>query len=225
MSEGSKILVTDMDDVLVHISTPWLQRAFATARFGSHPALAHLPRDGGDLFGTATARPQYYLQEWIKGLGVEPGLIPFFDEVYRQDAAFYDELPPTKFCASVLGALALPRRMAHVHIISHCYSLDDPCTESKRRWVEAVFGDYKERYTLHLLEASTSKTEVMRRYCPTPTAFADDSMKNVVDVLLDESVTPSEIIIPQMGHNHTHPQVGALALLRRVQLSYYAEVD
>ena len=87
MGEGSKILVTDMDDVLVHISTPWLQRALATARFGSHPALAHLPRDGGDLFGTATARPQYYLQEWIKGLGVEPGLIPFFDEVTSQIAA------------------------------------------------------------------------------------------------------------------------------------------
>ena len=68
------------------------------------------------------------------------------------------------------------------------------------------------------------KSEVLRQFCPEPDAFADDSLKNVVDVLLNDAIRPHEIIIPRMGHNAVTPEIEQLAFLRRIKISYYEKV-
>lgn len=117
----------------------------------------------------------------------------------------------------------MPRVMAHVHVVTHCFALDEAATRSKVRWLQRHLGVESGRLTFHLLTPGEKKSEVLRQFCPEPDSFADDAMKNVLDVLLNNAVRPAEILIPRMGHNELHPKVEALARLRRIRLSHYAE--
>lgn len=221
---GSKILALDTDDVLVHISTPWIERLL------SRPQLAFaLPRLSGrkasdGLQAEVIARPQPHIQQWLKEHhGLPDGLIGQVDLTYRADPHFYDDLPPTAFCSGIAAIMELPGRISHIHIITHNFSNSDPSVASKERWLRKQLGG-PERVTIHNLEAGQKKSEVLRVHCPEPSTFADDSMKNVVDMLLNDAVRPHEILIPRMGHNMLLPEVQQLAFLRRISINYYENV-
>ena len=220
LSNGSKLMAVDTDDVLVHISTPWVERA------RMRPSLAQYVPAGGAvaLEDVLLGRPQPYIQQWlVDACGMPTDLLEELDLVYRADPHFYDELPPTMFCRGIMSALALPGRVAHVHVLTHNYSNSDPCVESKDRWLRKHLGG-PERVTIHHIEAGQKKSDVLRQFCPEPDAFADDSLKNVIDVLLNDAIRPHEIIIPRMGHNAVTPEIEQLAFLRRIKISYYEKV-
>lgn len=225
LHNGSKLLATDMDDVLVHISTPWVLRALARPRLleawgeGAR-RVAALP----DLTNRIVERPYPHLQQWLEDdMGMPKSLRGEVDLAYRADPAFYDELPPTVICQGIMAALALPGRISHVHVVTHNFSNSDPVVEGKERWLRRHLGG-PERVTIHHLDASQKKSDVLKQFCPEPDSFADDAMKNVVDVLLNDRVRPREILIPQMGHNIADPEVVRLAALRRIKLTYYDTV-
>jgi hypothetical protein len=228
MNNGSKLLAVDVDDVLVHIATPWIVRAFER-----HPQLAmaapqlaawlrEAPSE--EVHETVTLRPQPHVQQWLLQEHKLPqALIPLVDLTYRGDPTFYDDLKPTEFCRGIMAALALPGRVAHIHAITHNFSNDDPCVASKERWLRKMLGG-PERVTIHNVESGTKKSEIMHKFCPEPDSFADDAMKNVVDILLNDKVRPHEILIPRMGHNNLLPEVEHLAFLRKIQINYYENV-
>ena len=224
INNGSKLLAVDMDDVLVHIATPWVRRAMARPKlhlaWPKAAAIAEFP----NLQEQVLARPQSHIQRWlVEDHGMPEALVAEIDLTYRADPNFYDELPMTPFCAGVVAALALPGRVAHVHVVTHNYSNTDPVVASKDRWLRSVLGG-PERVTIHHLEASQKKSEVLKKHCPEPDTFADDAMKNVIDVLLNDDVRPREILIPGMAHNQLAPEVAKLAVLRRIDLNYYDKV-
>ena len=217
MQIGSKkILAVDVDDVLVHICTPWVALAKAHG-----PTSAYIP----DRFNAALlGRRQPYIQQWMRDdLGMPQELLPQVDSLYRDNATFYDDLPPTQFCTGVMRALALPGRVSHVHVITHNFSNGDASAASKERWLRTHLGG-PERVTIHNVEVGQSKSDVMQRHCPEPHAFADDSLKNVADVLLNDKVRPHEILIPRMGHNALTRDMVELAFLRRIAVNYYEKV-
>ena len=81
-----------------------------------------------------------------------------------------------------------------------------------------------ERVTIHNVESGTKKSEIMHKFCPEPDSFADDAMKNVVDILLNDKVRPHEILIPRMGHNSAlPPETSLLARLRGITVTHYDE--
>lgn len=219
MNVGSKLIAVDVDDVLVHIATPWVAKI---TKYLPRGVLTML--NGEDLSRAVRSRVQPHIQEWLVQ---EHGLMRHqVDEVnltYRADPTFYDDLLPTALCRGLWTALELPGRIAHVHVITHNYSNDDPCVESKDRWLRKWVGS-PNKVTIHHVEAGDKKSSVMANHCPDMDSFADDSMSNVVDVLLNDAVRPNEILIPRMGHNVASGQVRHLAALRRIQLNYYENV-
>lgn len=217
---ASKLLVLDADDVLVHIVTPWVLKALA-----SPDVAPGWIRPTGIDEKAITGRLQPYLQHWLmEEHGFPKDAVPQLDAIYRQDPKFYDDLPPTRFCQGVMAAMAMPGHVAHVHVITHNFSNSDPCVESKTRWLRRHLDD-PSRVTIHSVESGTKKSEIMRKHCPDPDTFVDDSLKNVVDVLLNDAVTPYEILIPRMGHNQAPPQeVFSLANLRRISINYYENI-
>jgi hypothetical protein len=220
LNNGSKLMAVDTDDVLVHISTPWVERA------RRHPEIArYIPDHEPDALGaTLIGRPQPYIQQWlIDSCGMPRELQDELVLIYRGDPNFYDDLPPTLFCKGIIGALARPGAVAHVHVLTHNYSNSDPCVESKDRWLRKHLGG-PEKVTIHHIEAGQKKSDVLRQFCPEPDAFVDDSLKNVIDVLLNDAIRPHEIIIPRMGHNAVTPEIEQLAFLRRIKISYYEKV-
>ena len=225
--ENSKVLALDVDDVLVHISTPWVVRALEHPRLGQlltslrfqTPALLHQ---------VVVGRSRGHIQPWlVEQHGLPASSIPEFDSLYRDAADFYDDLEPTVLFKGVLTALGMDRVVSHVHIITHCFALDDAATLSKRRWLERHLADGIKagRVTIHELTADQRKSEVMCLHCPEAHSFADDSVKNVIDVLLNKRVRPHEILIPRMAHNDNLPvSIRRLAHLRRIKLSYYDNI-
>ena len=228
MNNGSKLLAVDVDDVLVHIATPWVVRAFQR-----HPQLAlaapqlaswlrEAPTE--EVHGAIVARSQPHVQQWLlQDHKLSESLIPLVDLTYRGDPHFYDDLQPTAFCQSIMNALSLPGRVSHIHAITHNFSNGDPCVASKERWLRRILGG-PERVTIHNVESDTKKSEIMHKFCPEPDSFADDAMKNVVDILLNDKVRPHEILIPRMGHNNILPEIQQLAFLRKIQINYYENV-
>ena len=228
MNNGSKLIVVDVDDVLVHIATPWViravQRVPQIAMVAPHLAEWLRTAPSQVIHDTVIARPQPHIQQWmVQEHGVPEELIPKIDLVYRADPEFYDELVPTTFCAGLIAALSLPGRVNHIHAVTHNYANSDPCVESKDRWLRNMLGG-PERLTIHHIEAGQKKSEVIREHCPEPDSFADDAMKNVIDVLLNDDVRPHEILIPRMGHNQLLPEVQQLAFLRKININYYDNV-
>ena len=225
--ENAKILALDVDDVLVHIATPWVARALDDPELGS--LLQTLPRDAQALHEAVLRRPASHIQPWLVSQGFPAGLVPILDSLYRDDDKFYDALPPTPLFRGVLEAMRLGGAVGHVHVVTHCFSLSDAATRSKRRWLEARFAEadpaWQRRVTIHELPAGEKKSAVLARACPEPHTFADDSVSNVVDVLLNDAVRPHEILIPRMAHNdNLPPQARELAVLRRIKITYYENV-
>lgn len=220
--EGSKVIASDVDDVLVHIVTPWLEKAIAKSpRIAA--ALASLPRDRKQLQELVEARRLYHFQDWLPEHGFSLSMMDELENLYRNDPHFYDDLAPTAFCRSIVHALSFPRAVAQVHLITQCYDLDEPATQSKVRWLEKQFGK-DPRVTIHLTVPGQKKSDVLLRNCPEADAYADDARHHVIDVLTNDRVRPAEILYPQMGHNVPTPDMVKLAVLKRVKLSPYQNV-
>ena len=225
--ENAKVIALDVDDVLVHISTPWVARALKHPQLG--PLLPRLHfRAPGMLERAVVGRQFSHIQPWLVAEhGFPESRVPEFDALYRDAPDFYDVLAPTALFRGVLAALTMDRVVAHVHIITHCFALEDAASKSKRQWLERHLSDgiATGRVTIHELTPDQRKSEVMQIHCPEAHSFADDSVKNVVDVLLNKRVRPHEIMIPRMAHNDNLPEkIRRLAHLRRIKLSYYDNI-
>jgi hypothetical protein len=221
---GSKLLALDVDDVLVHISTPWIERLMLRPQlaFALPKLMGRTASDG--LQDEVIARQHPHIQQWLQAHHDLPaGLLGQVDLTYRGDPNFYDDLPPTTFCKGIAAIMDLPGRISHIHIVTHNFSNSDPSVASKERWLRKQLGG-PERVTIHNLEAGQKKSEILQKFCPEPNAFADDSMKNVIDMLLNDAVRPHEILIPRMGHNELIPEIQQLAFLRRISINYYENV-
>jgi hypothetical protein len=156
--------------------------------------------------------------------GVPRSLAQAMDAVYRDDPKFYDDLPTTEFCDALNTALRFGNSMEHIHVITHCHDKNDPAVQSKVRWLERHLHDDRGRVTIHLVDGERQKSEILFEHCPEPDAFVDDSLRNVVDVLLaSDRIRPAEILIPRMGHNPLSPEIEQLAALRRIRIVYYEE--
>jgi hypothetical protein len=223
MPGNRKLLVADMDDVLVNCTPKWVRKATQDPEIGQLPGVAALAARGGSLRDATMGRPAYYLQKWLSVPAYADGR---FNALYREDPSFYDGLPPTPFAESVRLALAgFGGAVEHVHVVTLTMGGGDPVNESKVRWLESFFEGHRGKVTFHLTPPGVKKSEVMLRHCQEPDAFADDSLGNVADVLLVEKVRPKQILIPKMGHNYpAHAEIAQLAALSRVELSYYSNL-
>jgi hypothetical protein len=221
----ARTLATDVDDVLVNISVPWVERAMLHPLLEGALSKAGLPK-GELLTETVIGRPMYYLQTWLKEVyGLPDGYMCILDEIYRQDGSFYDDLPPTTFCQGIITALENTRALREVHVITHVYAEDDPTTESKLRWLNRWLKPDQYPVKVHVVVGSAKKSAVLKQHCPKPDVFADDAMKNVIDILLEDAVQPGEILIPRMGHNSPFPKdIETLAALRDIALTHYLNV-
>ena len=222
MASGSKILALDMDDVLVHISTPWILKAL------QRPTLQTtlqrlLPPSLDKLMEVVLTRTYPHIQEWLTNdLSFPTHLLGELNLAYRGDPTFYDDLHPTKLAESIKTAMEVPGWIGHIHVVTHNFDHQDPCVESKTRWIKNQFGT--NNVTIHHLTPDQRKSDVLHAHCPKPTVFADDSLKNVIDVLVNRNVQPDEILIPEMGHNIMDDSTRYLAVLRQIQISYYQNI-
>ena len=210
-----------MDDVLVHIATPWVRKALKRPNIQN--AIGHLLKDDDTLQERVLNRKEPYIQEWlVNEFHLPRKLVDEVNLVYRADPTFYDDLLPTPICLGFINALSLPGRVSALHVITLNFNNDDPCVESKNRWLDRIFTG-NSRVHIHNLNAGEKKSDCLKQHCPEPTIFVDDTLKNVVDILLCDDVKPEEILIPKMGHNPAHI-VDGLAHIRKINLTYYENV-
>jgi hypothetical protein len=87
------IITTDMDDVLVHISTPWVRRSLANTAIAT--AVQDYITDNDELETKVLSRTQPYIQRWlVDNCHLPESMVSDIDMIYRADPTFYDDLPP-----------------------------------------------------------------------------------------------------------------------------------
>ncbi len=217
-----KLLAVDVDDVLVNITPKWVGKALAHPEMKRVGRFPHLPSDRASLRRLVLGRDMYDLPSW---LGIPGPMIQEFLLIYANDENFYDDLPPTPMAESVRLSLQLPHITGRVHVISQVMAIGSGgANASKERWLKWLLEPSLNPVSIHFTLPSEKKSDVLRKHCPEPDTFVDDSMKNVLDVLTSKGVSPKQVLLPKMGHNDPAPSISLLAKLSSVDLSYYGTV-
>jgi hypothetical protein len=217
-----KVLATDVDDVLVNIAEKWVRRARAHPLLQSLATFTELPDGELELRDAVRERSAYPLLTWLRIPSLLRGV---FDSVYYDSEDFYDDLVPTPFCRGVMAAIELGRGMGPVHVVTHIRTKEDAATASKRRWLERYLPSSDSGgVSIYSIPAGTKKSAVMRSQCPEVDSYAEDSMANVMDVLLEEHFHASQILMPRMGYNPLAKEIAALARLRCTSIDYYENI-
>lgn len=227
---GNRVIATDVDDVLVQCTIPWVGVALDHPVVG--PRLRSLdPRFAGEpaqLVALILERPVYYIQTWLAEVGLTPEEVEIVANLYRHDHAFYDDLPMTKVFHALIDML-----QSHpgdsCHIITHCFAQDEGATHSKVRWLkrnlDAHMPGWASQVTIHAINDTVRKSDVLVEHAPSVDVFVDDSLRHVIDVLSNGRCFAGQIAIPAMGHNRVLPENAlVLAKLRGVALTHYADI-
>jgi hypothetical protein len=219
-------IASDVDDVLVHVCPKWL------TSLAKHPEISHYlngqysATDISENAPKAFLRDTYDLWTWLRQLHPIPvSLRSEYLRLYTEDEEFYQNLPPTKVCLSLIRALQ-SGGLGKLHLVTHILGGDSAATKSKRAWVKNVFGSLN--YELHEISPQVKKSEVLRKITggkgSIVKSFIEDKMANVIDVLSHEQPLTAEILLPRMGHNNIHRTVDALARLQNIELFYYHDI-
>jgi hypothetical protein len=231
----SKIIISDIDDVLVNISVPWVTKAIQKLNVTS--LNDNLNLDSIEAFQKKIIKRKIpHIQDWLQQIGNLSQ--ESYDEIvltYRSDPTFYDDLQPTNMAKAILGSLQMPNYLNKLILISHNFDINDPCSESKVKWVERYFSEFN-NVEFFNIDVTTKKTEVIKSTVPSPTLILEDMLSNVVSFLLDDEINPEEILIPRMGHNSIHDKtddpetnelfkkIFELSLLRKIKINFYNKV-
>ena len=191
------LIITDMDEVLVHITFKWVTEF---AKQYTHVFLERgltMQQIEEELLNPMNilSRTDYYVNLYM-GIAQESEYFPKFLGLYR-DTEFYDSLTPTSF-GEAIHELASSGK-AKMHIISHCMAgPDSPSTKSKVRFIEKYFP--KATYTLTSNKVPKSRVindENLNDY----DIFVDDLLDHVEDVFLHTNSIGKEYNVPSYGYN------------------------
>jgi hypothetical protein len=217
-----KILAVDADDVLVNVTPKWVWKAKQSRELSRLPGLSVLPDDKPGIRAATLGRDVYMLHEW---LGVPPEHMPEFMSIYNDDGEFYDGLPPTPFAIGIIKSCQVQGVVDQVHVLTHVLDQGGGASSSKERWLRRYLQPDRLPVAIHQVPSNEKKSAWMRRHCPRPDSFADDAIRNVLDVLVCDHVKPSQILMPRLGHNSPVPgEMAVLAALRQITIEHYGNV-
>lgn len=201
VANGRKVVVSDLDEVLVNITIPWI---VAIRESGKAP---QIPADLSirDIIN----RREYYIS---KEYDVDVEIVNSF---YSGD--FYRRLKPTTIGAAF--AEMLKQGSIDLCIVSHGM---EPTNKSKAEWVKRWFP----KATLIIADMDQKKSEVINgSKFSDYSMFLDDRPEVMLDVLENTNSLGKELMMPQYGYNNNFAALVKDRIVNRgVTFSYFENV-
>jgi 5'(3')-deoxyribonucleotidase len=206
-------IVTDMDEVLTHITPEWVRRAKReSATLQAHFKLEQELREQ-DIY----ARDVYYLQDWLaREAELAPEAKKAFMELY-QEPDFYEHCQPTRW-AETLMLMTEQFYCEKIWVVTHTM----PGMEmAKLRWLESHMPSGK--VEIVCVPPSVPKSHaIVEVGAGDWTTFADDSPAVLVDVMDNTDSRGREVLVPMMGWNKNHKSVLEAAARNSAELIFYS---
>ena len=204
LKPANHILVIDCDECLLNINDKWMRKALELplADYGiSEETILNIFNILNEGY-SVNLRLEYPLTSLFDE-EVTPEFDKVFHDLYFKDPHFYDDLPDSPFTTSLKAIMENTLYISEIHVLSKVGKLDDPVNESKRRRLDAIFSDYRNRFKIeyHFIEKGELKSDYIKRKFPLINMYVDDSYENIKDVVMNCENTMYNIYVPAYMYN------------------------
>lgn len=194
-----KLVVCDVDDVIVNTSIKWVAKALAEDPIfnrveNPNPIYAAFANDKEAFDKLVMGRDEYYLNKW---LGLPNVAFNYFMEVYLNDGRFYDDLTPTTLAMNFVAHSDTNKYI----FVTHCGG--GVCDLSKKNLIDRVFKNTN--YTYEAVPMGVPKSEVIALKYSNFDVFIDDDPRNHIDVMQNCGKEGQEYLFPLYGYNANLP--------------------
>lgn len=216
----SIVFATDMDEVLLPLGGPWLEKAMACPKVGAALRDSGLRSPGALPEGWSNwGRPHYKVEKELVRLCGGEGE-PSDDvreavmDLYTK-GDFYRDVPPSNLIDGVLG-IAAQDKCSKVFVVTHTL---DGTHASKANWVRRHLNHPK--VELLLVPKEIDKGKAMESQEISWSTFIDDNPKILREVMQHPWGGLKEYLIPTAGWNVEDAEsLAALAASRGSSLAY-----
>jgi FMN phosphatase YigB (HAD superfamily) len=191
-----KVVVTDMDEVLVSIVVPIYQHMLDNKNYYSNNYDLRDKLTYKDLDN----RNHPFVNKWLN--------IEYDREKHNNIMDFisneldYMIIPPTQFCLLLLDMLR-SKELDKLYVLTSIISETDII---KKQWLKLVFEEQYEKIVFLKVQWSTdnpiSKSEVWNQLGIDLDIFIDDDLTNIMDIANFSNTKGITILTPQYGYNH-----------------------
>ena len=204
----NRVLVFDMDEVLVNISPQWYRLIRENWNLFEGKV-----KDLGDLTeAQVLSRDKYYIEEWLRlGDSLNPEVNELILDLYRK-GDFYAGCVPTSIGDS-LQILAQQSVVKKIYIVSHTIP---ETLDSKLKFVKKYFNHDKIEFVS--IPLNTTKSEFLNTI--EYTTFVDDSPEVMKDVITNTKSDFKEFLMPELGYNNLNDHPELLALINDKMLTF-----
>jgi len=209
------ILLTDMDEVLCHMTPEWMRRILHNAdKFKDHFDLDRIG-DELDIMG----RSEYYIDRFLlkQGLTECPKHIKDAFMALYTEPDFYQHCAPTEWATAVL-AMTSQSYVDQIYVVTRTM----PGTEKgKLDWVSEHLPSSKIKLVCVPWEMRKSDAIKELGVNDSYTTFVDDNPREVVDVMDNTLSAGKEFLVPMLGWNAHHPDIMEAAVRNMVTELYF----
>lgn len=209
---NERIIVTDMDEVLINISFKWYQLIRKDWDY-----FKEYFKDYGELNEPEVLqRNIYILSDWLKKDEIEKlpeEVIERFMNLY-EDTDFYDldfnQLTPM---GNGIIAMAKESYVKKIYIISRTTS--NRTAQYKARLFKKVFARADDKIEMILVPNNVSKSSIINDNKINYTTYIEDNLNEIEDVVLNTNVLLKEIMIPVLGYNNIQTKPDVVRILEK----------
>lgn len=225
---GNEIILCDYDNVIQLNENVWMNNLLEEKEyFEPYYDFSKLYNEEGEFDGyLALTRKTYYMDKWLTKEGVEvpPEVSKRFLEIYMNDILFYEKCEFLTM-ASALRMLMTQDFVTKVVFISSApigYEFDP----RKKLKIAEYFGEKNlQKIEIEILSGDKKKSDVINEKYSNYTAFIDDRIDNIKDIIENTDSNNKTFLIPIYNYNvdffNNEKQYIADCYLRGISISAY----
>lgn len=215
-------IAVDCDDVLVNIAEPWIHAILCD------PAIAALlPEEAQE--NAKLHHPMNRLQfDILSHFHRDTSKISPADQLlmhnkYFMSETFYDELEPSSYYFMLKSMMEFGV-LKSVSVVTSCIDLSYPVTKSKVRFLLKIFESFKTagvEVRFILTEKGQTKAQAINEHKVVYSTFVDDSIANIVDVIMNTNSDCREFMIPRYRFNTTIPDEKRMTDEKQIKVFWF----
>ena len=218
---AKKVIVTDMDEVLVNISHIWYNLLTSKRTFDTH---FNYNKDWtpSDILN----RDEYYLNKWLLKDGVgelPPDKLQEFLAVYDTPTFYQDHCSLTTF-GNGIRLMGMQQVIGKIYVLSHCVSQQS--ADSKCKFLSKVYKDISGK--VEFIPIFNDNVDKPAKYEFLKNVdfdmYAEDRLDVVEDVIDNVDSAGKEFIMPNLGYNKVTPEFIEKIAMNDIQYSRYDNV-
>lgn len=209
---NKKILVSDVDEIIVNITPKWVQRIYDEREYFDNFFNLDDEYDPIKHYLKVLYRPDYYINNWLLKPELKERmtrqhkiqLIKDMISVYDTND-FYDDLEPTSLGVTLSNILNYKAKDLVDKLIIISKSSGDASSESKIRFLKKLFAGNNDKVDIYIIDNTEKKSDVLKILkkdeLNNVAAVYEDEPSNIADMIMNGGLKNTQIYMPSFNYN------------------------